>query len=141
MKYITTTGTVRRMASDEALTVQLAKPTPDQPTPDAKPPDVIQFLLFNLAPTGLTAAEVRQGGRIFDAIEAAEKAGAATFELQDSDYDWLKKRAQEQGPRLFGMNANRLFEIIDNATDTPPTRDGLAGPEPGLQRTDPDPEP
>ena len=121
MRYFPNVEVVKRMGVNEALKVSLDNKEPA----DAKPADLVMFLLFNLTPTTLTLEDVRKGGRIFDAIEQSE---GDAFGIEDTLYDWLKEKVEEQAPRLFGMNARRLLQIVEGALDAPPDVQAQLGP-------------
>lgn len=114
MRYFPNQDLVSRMGVKEPLKVSLD----NKEGQDAKPADLVMFLLFNLTPGGLSVQDVRNGGRIFDAIE--EMGDGNIFGLEDTLYDWLKKQVEEQAPRLFGMNARRLLDIVDGALKVNP---------------------
>ncbi len=115
MKHILNLDVVNRMGVKEALKVSLGGESVD-----AKPADLVQFLLFNLSQNTITMDDVRKGARIFQAIEDAGEAKQDYFTIEDADYDWLKKNVEDQAPRLFGMNAWRLIQVVEGATPERP---------------------
>lgn len=105
MKTITNDETVQAVGTDRDFMVALdgADPRPSYPA------DMIYLLLIQMPVENMQ--DVHHGVRILEKIK--EQRSEPRIELEDADHSWLVRMVQTYAPRVFGLNAVRLKEIVE----------------------------
>ena len=103
MKTIDNTGVIARIGGDETL-----KLGADGKVEDATPARLIRFLVLQVPTETLKIGDVQAGARILEKV----KEEPETIELEDGDFDWLRQAVNTFAPKILGMNAFRLLELV-----------------------------
>lgn len=78
----------------------------------AYPADLIRLLLARLPTEGWSLVDSRHGARC---LEAVMKPANGAVELEEADYEWLRRMVQDQAARLLGISAVYLDDMLSAA--------------------------
>jgi hypothetical protein len=104
MKTIANTDIVKAVGTDRDFTVAIdgAEPRPGYPA------DMIYLLMVQM-PVG-NMQDVHHGVRILEKVK--EQRNEPEIKLEDADHSWLVRMVEAHAPKVFGLNAERLQEIV-----------------------------
>jgi hypothetical protein len=74
---------------------------------------LIYFLIIGMPVQELKMGDVHTGNLIISLVNERSD----TLDLENSDFDWLKKAIDNYAPRIFGMNAIHLADAIKRAEE------------------------
>ena len=81
----------------------------------AYPADLIRLVIQRLPTDGWTLVDSRHGARC---LEAIMKPANGAVELEDADYDWLRRMVNDHAPKLLGINAVLLDDALSLADES-----------------------
>ena len=73
--------------------------------------DLIRIMVFNLPPDKISMADSISAHRV---MEQMAHASDGVLSLEEAEHDWLKKRTDDFGPRVFGVNAVMVKLALDD---------------------------
>ncbi len=73
--------------------------------------DLLRLFIFNLPPAQLTMQDSIEAHRLFDQIK---KATDGFLPIEEAEHDWLKKKLEDVGPKIFGISACMIKNALDN---------------------------
>ena len=102
------------------MTGEEAKALVEEFGPQLKYADLIKQVVETVPVEGIAVSQMRKHLRILDAVDATLKAGEAMLELEDNDYNLLKKQVQAHKWPQVNHSVLTFCDDIENAPGADP---------------------
>jgi len=109
MKHIDNAEPVKAIGTDQPFTIEWDM---EKGPTAAYPADLIRLVIQSLPIEGWTLVDSRHGARCLEAVLKPENG---TVDLEDADYDWLRRVVTDHAPKLLGINAVLLDDALNLA--------------------------